>query len=88
MFIGGSILGVGALGAYRAWFQVANLLNLPFHALTQVHAATTSRLLKEEGTTNAVTYLRDSTLFVFSCVFTVGLVMLFMTDMLAHFLGF
>ena len=86
MIIGGSLLGVGALGVYRAWFQVANILNLPFHALTQVNGANTAKILKEQGRTEALSYLRNSTKLTGFAALVMGLMLLSVTDFIAEIL--
>lgn len=87
MLIGASVLGLGTVGVYRAWFQVANALNLPFHALTQVHAATASKIMSSDGLPTMVRYLMQSTVFVGGVVLAVALLLLMLTDTIAIVLG-
>lgn len=83
MIIGASILGLGSVGVYRVWFQVANALNLPFHALTQVYAASASKRLMSDGLPGMVRYLVQSTSLVGVLVLLAALLLLILTDTIA-----
>ena len=68
MFIGAAILGESALGLVRAIQQVANVLNLPFNALTQIAPSMGATAMKEAGIQGLKKLLLRMTLFSVSVV--------------------
>lgn len=62
MFIGAALLGESTLGLVRAIQQVANVLNLPFNALTQIVPSMGATAMKEAGLQGLKKLLRRMTL--------------------------